>query len=98
MLLEGVALVSDTDDLDQKANAVTLITLHQSKGLEYPVVFIVGLEEGILPHRRSLDDPDQMEEELRRRQEAHGLSLVAVGAAGPDGIRNFADNLISRFA
>jgi probable F420-dependent oxidoreductase len=42
--------------------------------------------------------PDQMEEELRRRQEAHGLSLVAVGAAGPDGIRNFADNLISRFA
>ena len=64
-LLEGIALVSDTDDLDQKAHAVTLITLHQAKGLEFPVVFIVGMEEGLLPHRRSLDDPEQMEEERR---------------------------------
>ena len=64
-LLEGIALVSDTDDLNQKATAVTLITLHQAKGLEFPVVFIVGMEEGLLPHRRSLDDPDQMEEERR---------------------------------
>jgi DNA helicase-2/ATP-dependent DNA helicase PcrA len=63
--LEGVALVSDIDDYDTKANAVTLITLHQAKGLEFPVVFIVGLEEGVLPHKRSFDDPAQMEEERR---------------------------------
>lgn len=63
--LEGVALVSDIDDYDAKANAATLITLHQAKGLEFPVVFIVGLEEGVLPHRRSFDDPAQMEEERR---------------------------------
>ena len=63
--LENVALVSDTDDLDQRANAVTLITLHQAKGLEFPFVFIVGVEEGILPHHRSADDPAQMEEERR---------------------------------
>ena len=64
-LLENVSLVADIDDLDKKADAVTLITLHQAKGLEFPVVFIVGLEEGILPHRRSFDDPEEMEEERR---------------------------------
>jgi len=64
-LLEKVSLVSDVDELDEKADAVTLITLHQAKGLEFPAVFIVGLEEGILPHRRSFDDPEQMEEERR---------------------------------
>ena len=64
-LLEGVALVSDVDELEQRADAVTLITLHQAKGLEFPVVFIVGMEEGILPHMRSFDDPGQMEEERR---------------------------------
>jgi DNA helicase-2/ATP-dependent DNA helicase PcrA len=63
--LEKVSLVSDLDELDEKADAVTLITLHQAKGLEFPVVFIVGMEEGILPHRRSFDDPEQMEEERR---------------------------------
>ena len=64
-LLEGVALVADVDDLDQTIDSVTLITLHQAKGLEFPVVFIVGMEEGILPHLRSFDDPGQMEEERR---------------------------------
>jgi len=64
-LLEKVSLVSDVDELDEKADAVTLITLHQAKGLEFPAVFIVGLEEGILPHRKSFDDPEQMEEERR---------------------------------
>ncbi len=63
--LEGVALVSDVDDLDEKAGRVTLITLHQAKGLEFGVVFITGMEEGVLPHIRSFDDPGQMEEERR---------------------------------
>jgi DNA helicase-2/ATP-dependent DNA helicase PcrA len=63
--LEKVSLVSDIDELNEKADAVTLITLHQAKGLEFPAVFIVGLEEGMLPHRKSFDDPEQMEEERR---------------------------------
>ena len=63
--LEGVALVSDVDGLNESIDAVTLITLHQAKGLEFPVVFIVGMEEGILPHFRSFDKPEQMEEERR---------------------------------
>jgi len=63
--LEGVSLVSDVDGLDESMSAATLITLHQAKGLEFPVVFIVGMEDGILPHFRSFDDPEQMEEERR---------------------------------
>jgi DNA helicase-2/ATP-dependent DNA helicase PcrA len=64
-LLEGVALVSDVDDLPEKQETVTLITLHQAKGLEFPVVFIVGMEDGIIPHYKSIDDPAQLEEERR---------------------------------
>jgi DNA helicase-2/ATP-dependent DNA helicase PcrA len=63
--LEKVSLVSDIDELDEKANATVLTTLHQAKGLEFPVVFIVGIEEGLLPHRRSIDDPGELEEERR---------------------------------
>jgi len=63
--LEGVTLVSDVDGLNEIGDAVTLITLHQAKGLEFPVVFIVGMEDGILPHFRSFDDTAQMEEERR---------------------------------
>jgi DNA helicase-2/ATP-dependent DNA helicase PcrA len=63
--LESVALVSDVDSLPEKLDTVTLITLHQAKGLEFPVVFIVGMEDGILPHFRSIDDPGQLEEERR---------------------------------
>jgi len=63
--LEKVSLVSDIDELDERADAVTLITLHQAKGLEFPVVFIIGMEEGVLPHRKSFDDPEEMEEERR---------------------------------
>ncbi|MFC1871452.1 ATP-dependent helicase [Chloroflexota bacterium] len=65
VFLEGVALVADVDALNGGADTVTLITMHQAKGLEFPVVFITGMEEGILPHFRSYDDPAQMEEERR---------------------------------
>lgn len=63
--LEGVSLFSETDELDEKKDAVTLITLHQAKGLEFPVVFMVGMEEGVLPHFKCFDDTAQMEEERR---------------------------------
>jgi len=63
--LEEVALVSDQDELVEEQDRATLLTLHAAKGLEFPVVFIVGLEENILPHSRSMDNPDQMEEERR---------------------------------
>ena len=63
--LEQVALVADTDNVGERPNSVTLITLHQAKGLEFPVVFIIGMEEGVLPHVRSFEDEAQMEEERR---------------------------------
>ncbi|WP_298984295.1 ATP-dependent helicase [Caldilinea sp.] len=67
LFLQEVSLVSDVDEIDEGAGAVTLLTLHMAKGLEYPVVFIVGMEEGILPHSRSLEsgDPEDMAEERR---------------------------------
>lgn len=65
VFLEEVSLVSDVDNLDENADAPTLLTLHSAKGLEFPVVFIIGLEEGLLPHNRSFDDAEQMEEERR---------------------------------
>jgi DNA helicase-2/ATP-dependent DNA helicase PcrA len=63
--LEEVALVADVDQIDPQADAVTCITLHRAKGLEYAVVFLVGLEEGLLPHSRSTDDRERLEEERR---------------------------------
>jgi len=64
--LENVALVSDVDRMDDgRQDAITLITLHQAKGLEFDAVFIVGLEEGLLPHSRSMDDAAQLQEERR---------------------------------
>jgi DNA helicase-2/ATP-dependent DNA helicase PcrA len=62
--LEQVSLVADTDDLDGD-DQVVLMTLHSAKGLEFPVVFLVGVEEGIFPHVRALTEPDEMEEERR---------------------------------
>jgi len=64
-LLEETALVADQDSYEGDADAVTLITLHAAKGLEFPVVFIAGLEEGLFPHSRALDDERQLEEERR---------------------------------
>ena len=63
--LEQKALVNETDDLDTAAQAVTLMTLHGAKGLEFPRVFLIGIEQGLLPHARTLDDPLQEEEERR---------------------------------
>ena len=63
--LEEIALIADIDNYSQESNAVTLMTLHAAKGLEFPVVFIPGAEEGIFPHSRSLFDAEQMEEERR---------------------------------
>jgi DNA helicase-2/ATP-dependent DNA helicase PcrA len=63
--LEQVALVSDLERNDEGREAATLMTLHAAKGLEFPVVFVVGMEERVFPHVRALDDPEQMEEERR---------------------------------
>jgi DNA helicase-2/ATP-dependent DNA helicase PcrA len=63
--LEEAALVSDWDRQTTERNRLTLMTLHTSKGLEFPIVFILGLEEGIFPHQRALDDADELEEERR---------------------------------
>ena len=63
--LDEVALVSDQDTMEDISDKATLITLHAAKGLEFPVVFIVGMSENIFPHRRVADDPTQMEEERR---------------------------------
>jgi len=94
--LEKVSLVSDVDEMGDANNVVTLITLHQAKGLEFPAVFIIGMEDGVLPHRKSFDDPAEMEEECRlcyvgitRAQRyvflsrAHRRSLFGNGLANP---------------
>ena len=63
--LESIALISDQDTLSDEQNAPTLLTLHAAKGLEFPVVIIIGLNDGVLPHQRSFDDPEAMAEERR---------------------------------
>src|SRR6266702_2243393 len=74
LFLENVALVGGADTaqtsedgtlIKEDSDSVTLITLHAAKGLEFPVVFIVGMDEGSLPHARSVDKPEQLEEERR---------------------------------
>ncbi len=81
--LSSASLASDLDDLEEEAQAVTLMTLHASKGLEFPVVFMVGMEQGLFPSFRSLEDPAALEEERRlcyvgitRAQERLFLSYV----------------------
>jgi len=63
--LEAVSLVSDADELVDDESRVVLMTLHTAKGLEFPVVFMVGMEDGVFPHLRSLGEPDELEEERR---------------------------------
>ena len=79
--LEEVALMSELDNADRGGNAVTLMTLHAAKGLEFPIVFMIGMEETVLPHSRALYDQSEMEEErrlcyvgmTRAREELHML-------------------------
>lgn len=63
--LEEMSLAGETDDWEEETDRVTLMTLHASKGLEFPVVYLVAVEEGLLPHERSREDPEQLEEERR---------------------------------
>jgi DNA helicase-2/ATP-dependent DNA helicase PcrA len=72
--LEQVTLASDLDGYAESEGKVTLMTVHSAKGLEFPAVFIIGLEQGVFPHSRSLGEPDQMEEERR-------LAYVAITRA-----------------
>ncbi len=63
--LDSVSLVADTDEIADDPSGVTLMTLHSAKGLEFPVVFLTGMEEGVFPHSRSMHDPEEIEEERR---------------------------------
>ena len=63
--LEGITLSSDLDNADEEVDSVTLMTLHSAKGLEFPVVFLVGMEEGIFPGYQSMQEPQELEEERR---------------------------------
>jgi DNA helicase II / ATP-dependent DNA helicase PcrA len=65
LFLETVSLQNETDELEEGAGAVTLMTIHNAKGLEYPAVFLVGMEDGVFPHARTLSDPAELEEERR---------------------------------
>ena len=107
-LLEYVALISDVDTYDAEADAVSMMTVHASKGLEFPVVFIVGMEEGIFPHARSAWEDGQLEEERRlayvamtRAQDRLILSCARqrtlYGATRPNAISTFVREIDPRY-
>jgi len=98
--LENLALVSDQDTLPEQVDAPTLLTLHAAKGLEFPVVFIIGMDEGLLPHIRSFDEEEEMAEE--RRLFYVGVTrtknrLYLVRAQRRSSFGRYEDNLPSRF-
>lgn len=74
VFLEQISLVSEADEVEEGGSRVQLMTAHNAKGLEFPVVFVVGMEEGIFPHLRSMENPEELEEERR-------LCYVAVSRA-----------------
>src|SRR5262249_14396214 len=63
--LENITLASDLDGWDERQDCVSIMTLHAAKGLEFPVVYMVAMEQGLLPHERSISRPDELEEERR---------------------------------
>jgi len=65
LFLESISLVADIDELEEGSATVTLMTLHNAKGLEFPIIFMIGLDDGVFPHVRSLGDPSELEEERR---------------------------------
>ena len=65
LFLESISLVADIDELEDGSATVTLMTLHNAKGLEFPIIFMIGLDDGVFPHVRSLGDPSELEEERR---------------------------------
>ena len=87
--LEQACLVNDTDAWATSDDRVTLMTMHAAKGLEFPVVFVIAVEEGLLPHERSRESPDQLEEERR-------LLFVAVTRAGRVATEHVALSRVSR--
>jgi DNA helicase-2/ATP-dependent DNA helicase PcrA len=98
--LEEVSLVMDIDLWDDRLDAVSLMTLHNAKGLEFPVVFIAGAEEGLIPHHTSFEDRAEMEEE--RRLFYVGMTrakerLFISAAAGRRGFRGWMPQVVSRF-
>ncbi len=76
--LDSIALVADIDEVDDEAGGVTLMTLHSAKGLEFPVVFLTGMEEGVFPHSRSMSSPDELEEERRLCYVGHHARQAAL--------------------
>jgi len=97
--LQEISLYSDSDALSEQRPEVTLMTLHNAKGLEFPIVFVIGLEEGLFPHQRSLDEGDEAEERrlcyvgmTRARQ---SLTLTHAHSRTIFGVRGY--NLPSRF-
>jgi DNA helicase II / ATP-dependent DNA helicase PcrA len=98
--LENLALVSDQDTLPDKYDAPTLLTLHAAKGLEFDAVFIIGMDDGLLPHSRSFYDPEEMAEERRLfyvgvTRSKNRLFLVRAGRRSSYGV--YEDSLPSRF-
>ncbi|HVP57186.1 MAG TPA: 3'-5' exonuclease, partial [bacterium] len=98
--LEEISLIMDIDLWDDRKDAVSLMTLHNAKGLEFPVVFVAGVEEGLIPHYTSFEDEDELEEERRlfyvgltRAREMVVLSL----ASGRRGFQGWVPQVASRF-